>query len=80
MNSPLSTLINIEHMDLCSRCAGARGARTSHSSELSELAIGVWRGRCADCGQRGSSGGDAGIARFRLVDGEGDNLPETLIG
>lgn len=55
---------------LCDRCARLRGARTSHATRYAEEPLGVWRGRCEDCGIAGSSGAEHGrnLAIFRIAD------------
>lgn len=48
---------------LCTECASKRGAYESHACDYEQLSLGIWRGRCEDCGKRGSS---PALACFRL--------------
>jgi hypothetical protein len=57
-------------LTLCDACARLRGARTSHAERYEETCLGVWRGRCDDCGAAGASGAEHGrnLAIFVLRD------------
>lgn len=64
---------------LCHRCAELRGAFGSNAHRYEEKAIGLWRGVCADCGARGSSGDPkTDLRNYFVHDGSGASDAPTM--